>query len=150
LRSRARGGRKKVAQAPERYEMHYQDETHLETNPYLCKIWHRVGEQPTLPAVGTNRRVRRCLGAWKLSGVGEWRWYAKDTTALASCATWRCSTGGAERRNEMFLVLDNGSCHTSKASRAALAERGEWLRVVRAVALQPAPEPQGRSGSGVT
>ena len=37
--------------------MHYQDETHLETNPYLCRVWHRVGEQPTLPAAGTNRRV---------------------------------------------------------------------------------------------
>src|SRR5437868_8074645 len=37
--------------------MHYQDETHVETNPYLCKVWHRRGVQPTLPAAGTNRRV---------------------------------------------------------------------------------------------
>lgn len=29
---------KKVAQEPERYELHYQDETHLETNPYLCRV----------------------------------------------------------------------------------------------------------------
>jgi transposase len=27
------------------------------------------------------------------------------------------------------LVLDNGPIHTSKASRAALAERAHWLRV---------------------
>jgi hypothetical protein len=46
-----------VAADPERYELHHQDETHLETNPYLCRVWHRVGEQPTLPAAGTNRRV---------------------------------------------------------------------------------------------
>src|SRR5262249_11242766 len=51
---------KKVAAAPERYELHVQDETHLETNPYLCRTWHRRGHQPTLPAAGTNRRVTVC------------------------------------------------------------------------------------------
>ena len=43
-----------VAADPARYELHYQDETHLETNPYLCCVWHRKGVQATLPAVGTN------------------------------------------------------------------------------------------------
>jgi hypothetical protein len=42
---------------PERYELHYQDETHLDTNPHLSRLWHRVGEQPTVPAAGTNRRL---------------------------------------------------------------------------------------------
>ncbi len=27
------------------YELHYEDETHLETNPYLGRVWHRRGEQ---------------------------------------------------------------------------------------------------------
>ena len=49
--------RKKVRAEPERYELHYQDETHLETNPYLCRVWHRQGTQPTLLGVGTNRLV---------------------------------------------------------------------------------------------
>ncbi len=31
---------------------------------------------------------------------------------------------------EVFLVLDNGPCHTSKASRAALAARSAWLHVI--------------------
>ena len=48
---------KKVAAEPHRYEMHYQDETPMETNPYLCKVWQRRGVQPRLPAAGTNRRV---------------------------------------------------------------------------------------------
>jgi hypothetical protein len=48
---------KKVRAQLECYELHYEDETHLDTNPYLSRIWHRVGEQPTVPAVGTNRRV---------------------------------------------------------------------------------------------
>src|SRR5258706_9163952 len=42
---------------PEHYELHFQDETHLETNPYLCRVWHRRGTQPTLPGGGANRRV---------------------------------------------------------------------------------------------
>lgn len=31
---------------------------------------------------------------------------------------------------EMFLVLDDGPCHTSKTSRTALAARADWLHVV--------------------
>ncbi len=60
---------------PERYELHYQDETHLETNAYLYRVWHRVGTQPTLPAVGTNRRVTvfgsvEALGRGRVEAVG--------------------------------------------------------------------------------
>ncbi len=42
---------------PKRYELHYEDETHVETNPYLGRVWHRIGRQPVIPAAGTNRRV---------------------------------------------------------------------------------------------
>ena len=48
---------KKVASAPERYELQYQDETHVETNPYLAKQWHRIGQQQRIASVGVNRRV---------------------------------------------------------------------------------------------
>ena len=48
----------KTGQAePERDELHFPDETHLETNPYLCRVGPRQGKPPTLPGVGTNRRV---------------------------------------------------------------------------------------------
>ena len=30
----------------------------------------------------------------------------------------------------IYLVLDNGSCHTSRVSRAALAARAAWLHVI--------------------
>jgi len=46
-----------VATEPGRYELHYEDESHLETNPYRCRVWHEIGAQPTLPAAGTNRRL---------------------------------------------------------------------------------------------
>ncbi len=42
-----------------------------------------------------------------------------------------------ETGREVFLVLDNGSCHTSKASSAALAERAEWLHVIRLARYSP-------------
>ena len=34
---------KKVRRMPERYELHFEDETHLDTNPYLSRVWHRIG-----------------------------------------------------------------------------------------------------------
>ena len=51
-------------------ELHYQDETHLETNPYLSKRWHRIGVQPTVPAAGTNRRLT-CFGSVEAFGRGR-------------------------------------------------------------------------------
>ncbi len=54
----------------DRYEFHHQDETHLETNPYLCRVWHRKGTQPTLPAAGTNRRVTT-FGSVEVFGRGR-------------------------------------------------------------------------------
>jgi hypothetical protein len=31
---------------------------------------------------------------------------------------------------EMYLALDNGSCHQSQASQTALAARAAWLHVI--------------------
>src|SRR5262249_58604224 len=60
----------KVRAAPGRYELHFQDETHLETNPHLARTWHRKGWQPTLPGGGTNRRVTVC-GSVEALGRGR-------------------------------------------------------------------------------
>ena len=127
-----RSGRwgKKVGAAADEYEFHYQDETHLETNPYLTRVWHRVGVQPTLPAAGTNRRLT-CFGSVEAFGRGrvEVLCAAQDSAAfllyLAALDARRLATG-----RKVFLVLDNGPCHTSKASRAALAQRAAWLQVL--------------------
>ncbi len=56
--------------AAEEYELHYQDETHLETNPYLTRVWHKIGTQPTVPAAGTNRRLT-CFGSGVALGRGR-------------------------------------------------------------------------------
>lgn len=112
------------------YEPHYQDETHLETNPYLTRIWHKVGVQPTVPAAGANRRLT-CFGSVEAFGRGrvEVLGAAQDSAAflryLEVLEVRHLATG-----RKIFLVLDNGPCHTSKASRAAMRARAEWLHVI--------------------
>ena len=119
-----------MAAAADEAELHYQDETHLETNPYLSKQWHRVGVQPTIPAAGTNRRLT-CFGSVEAFGRGrvEVLCAAQDSAAfllyLEALDARHVATG-----RQIFLVLDNGPCHTSKLSRAALAARAAWLHVL--------------------
>jgi DDE superfamily endonuclease len=119
-----------VAAEPARYEFHHQDETHLETNPTLYRVWHRRGRQPTLPAAGTNRRVT-AFGSVEVFGRGrvEVVCAGQDSACfgryLAALDARHAATG-----REVFLALDNGPSHTSTASRAALAARAAWLHVV--------------------
>src|SRR3954452_24297473 len=59
---------------------------------------------------------------------------AEPNEAQTSSLSWRRSTAAmvpssASRSSPSLLVLDNGPIHTSKATRAALAERAHWLRV---------------------
>jgi transposase len=119
-----------VAAEPDRYELHHEDETHVDTNPYLCRLWHRRGHQPTVPAAGTNRRLT-VFGSTEIFGRGRVEVLeaeptsAKFTRYLEVLEVRFQLTG-----REIYLVLDNGPVHTSKASRAALAERAAWLHVI--------------------
>jgi transposase len=119
-----------VAAAPERYELHHQDETHLDTNPHLCRMYHRIGQQPTLPAAGTNRRVTT-FGSVELLGRGrvEVVCAGQDSACfllyLAALDARHLATG-----REIYLALDHASCHTSAVSTEALAERESWLHLI--------------------
>ena len=119
-----------MAAEPERYEFHHEDETHLETNPCLGRIWHRIGVQPTVPAVGTNRRLTT-FGSVEIFGRGR----VEVLCATQDSAAFRLYLEALDARHaatgrEIFLVLDNGPCHRSQASLAALAERAAWLHVI--------------------
>ncbi len=102
----------------------------METNPYLTRVWHRRGEQPTIPAAGTNRRLT-VFGSVEVFGQGrvEVVWAGQDSAGfgryLAALDARHTATG-----KEMFLALDNGPCHTSDTSRAALTARAAWLHVI--------------------
>lgn len=102
----------------------------METNPYLTRVWHRRGEQSTLPAAGTNRRLT-VFGSVEVFGRGrvEVVCAGQDSACfgryLAALDARHTATG-----KEMFLAIDNGPCHTSDTSRAALAARAAWLHVI--------------------
>jgi transposase len=102
----------------------------VETNPYLTRVWHRRGEQPTIPAAGTNRRLT-VFGSVEVFGQGrvEVVCAGQDSAGfgryLAALDARHTATG-----KEIFLALDNGPCHTSDTSRAALTARAAWLHVI--------------------
>jgi len=122
--------KKKVASEPEQYKLHYQDETHVETNPSLARQWHRIGRQQRIASVGVNRRVT-VFGSTESRGRGrvEVVCGGQDSACFAhylAALDQRHTTTG----REVFLVLDNASCHTSAASERALAARAAWLHLI--------------------
>jgi len=124
--------------------MHYQDETHVETNPSLYNVWHRRGVQPTIPAAGTNRRLTvfgsvEALGRGRVEVICPAQDSACFARYLAALDTRHAATG-----KEVYVVLDNGPCHTSKATKAALAERTAWLHVIWLAPYSPQLNPKER------
>jgi hypothetical protein len=133
-----------VARAPERYELHAEDETHVETNPYLCRRWHRRGQQPTLPAAGTNRRLT-VFGSVELLGRGRVELLcAEQTSARFLDYLTVLERRHGETGREVYLILDNGPCHASKVSRAALDARADWLHVIWLARYSPQLNPKER------
>ena len=133
-----------MAAAPDRSELHHQDETHVETNPSLGRVWHRVGAQPTVPAAGTNRRLTvfgsvEALGRGRVEVVCARQDSAGFLRYLAALDARHAATG-----REVFLVLDNGPAHTSAASRAQLAARADWLHVSWLAKYSPHLNPKER------
>jgi hypothetical protein len=119
-----------VANEPARYELHYQDETHVETNPYLAKRWHRIGRQQRIASVGVNRRVT-VFGSKDSQGRGR----VEVVCGGQDSACFEHYLNALEQRHaatgrEVFLVLDNASCHTSVASARALAACAVWLHPI--------------------
>jgi DDE superfamily endonuclease len=127
---------------PERYELHFEDETHVETNPHLSRLWHRVGTQPTVPAAGTNRRLT-VFGSVEARGRGriEVVQVRQDSAGFARYLAALDARHEATGR-DMILVVDNGPCHTSKATQRALAERGAWLEIIPLARYSPHLNPK--------
>ncbi len=127
---------------PARCELHFADETHLDTNPYLSRVWHRVGTQATLPAAGTNRRLTvfgsvEALGRGRLEVLQARQDSAGFARYLAALEAHHDATG-----RQLILVLDNGPCHVSKVTQQALAERADWLEVIPLARYSPHLNPK--------
>ena len=116
----------------------------MDTNPHLSRVWHRVGQQPTLPAAGTNRRLT-IFGSVEARGRGRVEvLQARQDSAgfgryLAALEARHAATG-----RDIILVLDNGSAHVSKVSQAALADRAAWLEVIPLARYSPQLNPKER------
>jgi transposase len=116
----------------------------VETNPYLPRVWHRRGVQPTLSAAGTNRRLTifgsvEAFGRGRVEVVGARQDSAGFARYLAALEARHQATG-----REIYLALDHGPCHTSKASTAALAARAAWLHVIWLAKYSPELNPKER------
>ena len=135
---------KKVRAAPERYELHYQDETHLETNPHLTRVWHRRGTQATLPGVGINRRLT-VFGSVEALGRGRIELVRAAQDSAGFVRYLELLEGRHQTlQREMYLVLDNGPAHTSSQSTQALGARRAWLHVLWLAKYSPNHNPKER------
>ena len=109
------------------------DESEALTHPYLAHVWAKRGADLRIPAPGQAAKVA-------ILGLLDW---ARRELIVRTSRTKRSSDfitlleqidhhygpkpGVASQ--PIVLVLDNGPIHTSKATRAALAERAHWLTV---------------------
>ncbi len=110
----------------------YADESEALTHPYLAHAWAEQGVDLRVQAPGQSRKVAM-MGVLD-AGTGELivstspTKVSADFIALLRRLDWRYGPQPGCERLPVVLVLDNGPVHTSKASRAALAER-PWITV---------------------
>ena len=113
------------------------DESEALTHPYLAHAWAKRGTNLRVPAPGQAAKVA-------MLGVLDWARRdlvlrtsrtkrSADFIALLAEIDRRWGPRPGQAMRPVVLVLDNGPIHTSKATRAALAER--------------AHSPSGRTGS---
>jgi transposase len=97
-----------------------------------------------LPAAGTNRRLTvfgsvEARGRGRVEVLGARADSAGFLRYLAALDARHTATG-----RDVILVCDNGSCHRSQVSQAALRERRAWLEVVPLARYSPQLNPKER------
>ena len=109
------------------------DEAEALTHPYLAHAWARRGADLRIPAPGQSAKVAMLgLLDWALRELIVHTSRSKrssDFIALLEQIDQRYGPAATAPGQPIVLVLDNGPIHTSKATRAALAERASWLTV---------------------
>ena len=109
------------------------DESEALTHPYLAHVWAKKGADLRVPAPGQSAKVAMLgvldWGRRKLIVRTSRTKRSSDFIALLEAIDRRYGPKLGVAIQPLVLVLDNGPIHTSKASRAALAERAHWLTV---------------------
>jgi transposase len=109
------------------------DESEGLTHPYLAHAWAKKGADLRIPAPGQAAKVA-------MLGVLDWtpRELVVCTSRTKRSTDFIALLEELDRRygpkpgvaiKPTVLTLDNGPIHTSKATRAALAERAHWLTI---------------------
>ena len=111
----------------------FADESEALTHPYLAHVWAKKGADLRVPAPGQSAKMAMLgLLDWarrKLIVRTSRTKRSLDFIALLEEVDRRYGPKVGVAIKPIVLVLDNGPIHTSKASRAALAERAHWLTV---------------------
>jgi len=110
----------------------YADESEALTHPYLAHAWAERGAELRVNAPGQSKKVA-LMGALdaatrELVVSTSPTKVSCDFIAFLRRLDWRYGPRPGGTCLPVVLVLDNGPVHTSKASRAALAER-PWITV---------------------
>jgi transposase len=109
------------------------DEPEALTHPYLAHAWAKKGADLRIPAPGQAAKVA-------MLGLLDWAArelivrtsqskHSADFIALLEQIDTQYGLTPDHAKKPIVLVLDKGPIHTSKATRAALAERPPWLTV---------------------
>ena len=110
----------------------FADESEALTHPYLAHAWARRGVELRIEAPGQARKVAM-IGALDFADkdlivTTSRTKRSADFIALLRRLDERCAPRPNQKATPVVLVIDNGSIHRSKASRAALQAR-PWLTV---------------------
>jgi len=110
----------------------YADESEALTHPYLAHAWAEKGADLRVNAPGQSKKVAM-MGALdaatrELIVSTSPTKTSADVIRLLRRLDWRYGPKPGSTRRPVVLVWDNGPVHTSRATRAALAER-PWISV---------------------
>lgn len=110
----------------------FADESEALTHPYLAHAWARRGVELRIEAPGQARKVAM-IGVLDFADkdlivTTSRTKRSADFIALLRRLDERCAPRPDQKATPVVLVIDNGSIHRSKASRAALQAR-PWLTV---------------------
>ena len=111
-----------------------EDECDMMLLPILRATWHRRGEQPKVPTPGQNRK-RPIFGTVNLR-TGAWHYRLTDRKRSVEfiAALHEVLTAYPEER--IYMLVDNGSIHTSKAVQ-------QWLKTHERLQLVSLPSYAG-------
>jgi transposase len=109
----------------------FADESEALTHPYLARAWAKRGADLRVEAPGQSQKIAM-MGALDFISrdlIVETSQTKRSVDFIALLERLDKIHGPRPRATckPVTLVLDNGPVHTSKATRAALAEREHWL-----------------------